>query len=90
MRRPLRPSHDRAQAGGFIVFFLIIAVSALLWGLLDAAAGPIFGELLAGTSNPDATAAIEQRQTIWENVLFATLGLATLFLLGRAVRQSNT
>lgn len=90
MRRLLRPSDQRAQAGGFIVLFLILAVGALLWGLLDAAAQPIFADLLGLTSNPDAVGKIEERQTIWNNVLFAVLGLGTLFIFARAVRQSNT
>jgi hypothetical protein len=90
MRSRLRRDDERAQAGGFVVLILILAVSALLWGLLDAAATPIFADLLAGTNDADATAAIEQRERIWENILFAVLGLATLFILARSVRQSRT
>jgi len=90
MRCRLRRDNERAQAGGYVVLFLILAVSALLWGLLDAAANPIFADLLAGTNDADATAAIEQRERIWENILFAVLGLATLFILARSVRQSRT
>lgn len=81
---------ERAQAGGFIVFLLMIAVAALLWGLLNTAASDIFTDLLAGTSDQQATDAIEQRQTIWQNTLFAVLAVATMFLLARAVRQSRT
>lgn len=88
--RSLAGRVSRAQAGGFIIFLLMVAVGALLWGLLDAAASDIFADLLAQTSNPDATDKIEQRQTIWQNTLFAVLGVATMFLLARAVRQSRT
>lgn len=82
-------SHAR-QAGGFIIFFLILAIGGLLWGLLDAGASQIFATTLNQTSDPAARSVIEERQAIWQNLLLFIVVLAGVFLVARAVLQSRS
>lgn len=79
----------RGQATGFIVFALMIALAALLWGILDPAASEIFDLALASTSDQQAQDVIKERQQIWNNLLFFIVALAGIFLLARAAFQSR-
>jgi len=79
----------RAQSSGFIVFFLVLAAGALLWGLLDIGVSQILASSLAQSSNPQATSVIETRQAIWSNLLFFVVIFAGVFILARAAVQSR-
>lgn len=82
--------HDqRAQASGLIVFFLILGISALLWGILDFGLGKIFTSTLAQTNSQQATGVIETRQAIWSNLLFFILAFGGVTLIARSVVQSR-
>lgn len=86
--RTLAADH-RAQASGFIVFFLMIGLGALVLGLLDVGASQLFTETLAQTDKTQAEEVIKQRQTIWNNLLYMILIFAGVFLIARAVVQSR-
>lgn len=91
MRRAQPPADwsQARQAGGFIIFFLILAIGALLWGLLDVGASQIFAASLNTTSDPAAEEVINRRQTIWNNLLLFIVVFAGTVLMARAVRQSR-
>lgn len=79
----------RAQASGFIVFFLILGISAVLWGLLNEPATMVFNAVGNQTSSSQAQAVIDERQAIWNNMLYFIVILAGIVLLARAVFQSQ-
>jgi len=82
--------HDqRAQASGIIVFLIILGVGALLWGILNFGMGEIFASTLNQTGKTQAQDVINQRQTIWNNILFFILAFAGTFLVARSVVQSR-
>jgi hypothetical protein len=89
--RPRQPlgRDRRAQSSGFIVFVLIIGISALLWGLADPAATDIFNYSLNATNNAEAEGIINERATIWANALFFTVLFGGTFIIARAVVQSR-
>jgi hypothetical protein len=81
--------HRVRQASGLILFALIIGLGALVWGVLDAGASGVFAGTLNQTTNATAESIIEERQTIWDNMLFFVILIAGLVLLGRAFLQSS-
>lgn len=81
--------NERGQATGILTFALILGVAALLWGLLDPAATQIFESSLSTTSNQQAQAVINERATIWDNILFFIVAFAGVFLISRSVFQST-
>ena len=83
------PDDTRAQASGFIVFFLILGISAVLWGLLNQPATMIFDVAGNQTDSAQAQAVIDERQAIWSNFLYFIVLLAGVVLLARAVFQSQ-
>jgi len=79
---------ERAQASGFVVFFLIVGL-VVLWGLLNAGMSDIFTASLNSTSNATAESQINQRQAIWSNLPFMLLIFAGVFLIARSTVQSR-
>jgi amino acid permease len=71
-----------------IVFVLILAVG-VIWGLLDVGVGQLMGASLNQTSNATATAHINQRQAIWDNLPFFFIAFAGIFIIARAAAQSR-
>lgn len=84
MRQP-----HRGQASGFIVFFLIIGLTALLWGILNIGVQQIFATTTNQTASAQAQGVIATRQAIWDNILFFILAFAGVFLIARSVVQSR-
>jgi len=84
-----RPPAVAHQTVGFVIFVLIIAVSALIYGLLDPAASQLFATASSQTSSQAAQDIVAERQRIWERVLFIPLFLGGLVLLSRAVLLSR-
>jgi hypothetical protein len=82
-------ANHRAQASGFIVFFLILAIGALLWGVLNVATVEIFQVTASQTTEQQAKDVINQREAIWNNLLFFIIAFAGVFLIARAVFQSR-
>jgi hypothetical protein len=81
--------HRVRQASGLILFALIIGLGALVWGVLDAGASQVFAGTLNQTTNATAEGIIEERQAIWDNMLFFVILIAGLVVLARAFLQSS-
>jgi hypothetical protein len=79
----------RAQATGIAIFLLALAVGALLWGILDVPAGIIFDSVSQRATDQQAQDVIDQREKIWERILFVIVLLSGVFLLARAILQSR-
>lgn len=80
---------DRGLAIGFIAFFLVIIIAALMFTLMDPAAGKIFGMASSQADSQQAKDVINQRERIWSNILYALLLLAVVMLIARAVFESD-
>lgn len=80
---------DRGLAIGIIGFVAIIVIAAFLYTLLDPAASSIFPMLDSQTTNTQADAVIDERQTIWHNALFAALFIGTLGIIARAIAEQR-
>ncbi len=81
---------DRGLATGIIGFIAIIVIAALLYTLMDPAAGDIFSMTLTQADSAQAKNAIELRQKIWNATLYFALFLALVYILARAVFESRS
>lgn len=80
---------DRALGVGIILFFAVFVIGALLFVLLDPAFDQVKQTSLNQTSNSNATQAINERATIWENILFIPLFIGAIFIVARAAFESR-
>lgn len=79
----------RGLAGPVLGLIAILVISALLYTLFDPAVSQVIDTTSSQTSNADAQAAIDERETIWNNVLFVALLLGMLYIIGRGVLESR-
>lgn len=80
---------DRALAGAILGFLAILLIGAFLYILLDPAVSTVLDYTSAQTSNADAQSAIDQRETIWNYILFVPLVIGMLYIIGRGVLESR-
>lgn len=80
---------QRALAIGIMLFFAGIVIAALLYILLDPAMTAVEDMALNQTSNSNATSAVNERASVWDNILFVPLFLTGLFIIGRAVFEAR-
>lgn len=79
----------RALGIGILVFAAILIVSALLWIVIDPALSQAEQISSNTTDDQNASKAIEERKTIWDNILIYALFIAGVFILARAVFESK-
>lgn len=85
-----RLSRDQRALGiGIILFFAVFVVSALLFIMLDPAMDQLEQTSLNQTSNQNATAAINERKQVWDNILFVPLLIGGVFIIARAAFESR-
>lgn len=80
---------DRALAIGIVGFIAMVAIAAILYTLFDPAVSQLTTTTLDATNNQDATDVINERNTIWGLFLFYALFLSAVWVIARAVRESN-
>lgn len=80
---------DRALALGLAEFVAVLVVAAVLYILMDPAAGELVATGLAQTSDTGATDHINLLDQIWGLLLAFAIFLAALFLIARAVFESR-
>lgn len=82
--------HDqRALASGVIGFIAILIVGALMFVLLNPAINGIADISLRQASDPTAVDVIQQRQLIFNSILYYVLFAALIFIIARAVFESR-
>lgn len=85
----IRSDDDRALASGIIGFIAIIVIAALLFTLMNPAAGGMFDTTSDTTDDATAQDVIDEREQIWKLILFYPLLLAGVFVIARAVFESR-
>jgi hypothetical protein len=80
---------QRGLATGLLGLAAILVVAALLYTLTDPAAVKIFELASDTTTNQQAQDAIDQRERIWNLVLYAILFIASVYIIARAVFESR-
>jgi len=80
---------DRGLALGVVVFFVMIVIAALLYMTMDVATAEVFAFASSSASHQGAQDQITMAETIWKNLLYAVLFLATIFIIARAVNEGS-
>lgn len=82
-------SDQRALASGVIGFIAMLIVGALMFSLLNPAIVGIADISLAQASDPRAIDVIQQRQLIFDSILYYVLFASLIFIISRAVFESR-
>lgn len=80
---------DRGIGVGIVIFFMMLAVGALLFILLDPAVSELFTMTRDQAQTSGATDQINLAEIIWNRILYVVGFFGALFLIGRAVRESG-
>lgn len=92
LRQRDRPTHERRDRGlaiGFVAFFAILVISAVLYTLFDPAIGQLVTSASDQASHSTAQDQIDLAEQIWGLVLFFAVFLAFLFVIARAVFEQR-
>jgi hypothetical protein len=79
----------RGLAGPILGFLALLVIGALLYTLFDPAISAVFSTASDQATNADAQDAIDQREQIWNYILFVPLLLGMLLIIGRGVLESR-
>lgn len=83
-------SDTRGLANGLIAFFAIIAISGLLYLLLNSAMIELFDMTQSQAQTSQGKEQIDLAKQIWDRLLYLVLLLSLMYLLARAVLESKT
>lgn len=80
---------DRALGVGVLIFAAILVTAGLFFIVADPVMDQAKETALDQTDDPNATSTIEERTTIWDNLLAYALFMAGVFIIARSVFESK-
>lgn len=79
----------RGLAGPILGLVAILVICAFLYTLFDPAVTQIIQATSDQTANQQAQDAIDQREAIWNNILFVPLALGMLYIISRGILEQR-
>lgn len=90
MRLQREPEYgDRGLAIGFVKFFAMLIVAALLYTLFNPAVDQVLTTASAQATHTTAQDEIDLAEQIWNNLLFFGVFVSFLFIIARAVVEQR-
>lgn len=80
---------ERGLGVGFVLFFAALAIGALLFVMFNPVMTSVNDQVSDQTDDPDAQATIDERQQIWDALLYWVVFVAGVFVIARAVFEGR-